>query len=178
MLKTNWMPILVLATAVLVQSGVAAAQADFGQIRRLAAEGQVGAALESLDLLLAGPVESAAVRAEARFLRGLLLVQAGDVRAAGQAFAELVEQYPAFPEPYNNLAVLEASEGNYETARKLLLAALEQQPGYAVALENLGDLYVKMAADAYQRARALEPDLPAVPDKLRMVQRMFPDEGG
>ena len=40
-----------------------------------------------------------------------------------QVFTGLTEDYPELPEPYNNLAVLYAQQGDYEKARDALEAA-------------------------------------------------------
>ena len=43
--------------------------------------------------------------------------------------------------------------GQLDRADEALQSALRINPAYATALENLGDLRVRQAADAYQRAR-------------------------
>ena len=112
-------------------------------------------------------------RVRARFLKGLLLLQAGDSRNASRVFSALTEDYPRFPQPYNNLAAIQAAEGDYDAAERTLRRALDASPGYVKGLENLGDLYLKMAADAYQRALALDPQADGVPDKADAVARLF-----
>jgi len=67
-------------------------------------------------------------------------------------YTKLTEDYPEFPEPYNNLAVLYASQKQYERARMALEMAIQAHPSYATAYENLGDLYAKLASQAYGKA--------------------------
>jgi len=56
------------------------------------------------------------------------------------------------PEPYNNLAVLLAAQGRIDRARDLLETALRHDPSYAVAHENLGDVFLRLAQREYERA--------------------------
>ena len=67
----------------------------------------------------------------------------------------LIQEFPELPEPYNNLGVLLAAQGNYEAAAEALLTALQARPNYKVALQNLGDLYTALAQQAYFKAKAL-----------------------
>ena len=54
---------------------------------------------------------------QARFLKGVLETEQGRTDAAIAVFRALIEDYPELPEPYNNLAVLLAQKGEYESAR-------------------------------------------------------------
>ena len=83
--------------------------------------------------------------AQARFVRGLALVRLNRIEQAIRVFADLTRDYPQLPEPYNNLAVLYAQQGDYERARDALEAALATHPSYATAHENLGDIYAALA---------------------------------
>ena len=67
---------------------------------------------------------------------------------------QLTRDYPELAEPYNNLAVLHAASGHLEKAREALETALRLDPGYATARENLGDVYLRLAASAYEQAAA------------------------
>ena len=58
----------------------------------------------------------------------------------------MLGDYPELPEPHNNLAVLYAQKGDYELARDELEAAIGAAPDYAIAYENLGDIYARLAA--------------------------------
>ena len=63
-----------------------------------------------------------------------------------------------------------AAAGRYELARGLLQRSLEVQPSYVTAYENLGDLYVSMAADAYQRGLKLAPGSTPLQSKLTLAR--------
>ena len=77
-----------------------------------------------------------------RFLKGVMLADSqAHGRGAWPSSLSLNEDYPELPEPYNNLAVLYAGQGDYDKARAALEAAVRGNPGYATAYENLGDVY-------------------------------------
>ncbi len=90
----------------------------------------------------------------ARFLRGLILIEQRQPDAAIVAFNELAMEQPELPEPHNNLAVLYAARGDYDKARDALQSALLANPNDAIAHENLGDIYVRLAQRSYERAIA------------------------
>jgi tetratricopeptide (TPR) repeat protein len=56
------------------------------------------------------------------------------------------------PEPYNNLAAIAASQDKWIEARDYLELALKLRPSYAIASANLGELYVRLGAQAYEEA--------------------------
>jgi Flp pilus assembly protein TadD len=62
--------------------------------------------------------------AQARFLRGVVEAEQGKLDAAAAIFLGLVADYPELPEPWNNLAVIHAQKGDYESARQALESAL------------------------------------------------------
>ena len=107
-----------------------------------------------------------------RFVRGVILSDMNDNDGARAAFQQLTEDFPELPEPYNNLAVLYAADGQLERARAALELALLARPDYATAHENMGDVYLQMAADAYQRASTLQPTNRAVSNKLALAREM------
>ena len=113
--------------------------------------------------------------AQARFLKGLILTQQNKPTDAISVFAALTNDYPELPEPYNNLAVLYANQGQYDKARQALEMAIRTHPSYATAHENLGDIYAKMASQAYDRALKLDNGNAATQTKLAMIQDLFGD---
>ncbi|MDJ0889690.1 MAG: tetratricopeptide repeat protein [Gammaproteobacteria bacterium] len=142
---------------------------ELGTIRSLMEDGQLATARERLDAFMAQHPQDT----DARFLKGLLLVKAGRTEDAVEVFAELAREFPELPEPHNNLAVLYAADGNYEQARESLLVAINTHPSYATAHENLGDLYAKMAAAAYDSALALDEGNRGAQAKLALVNELF-----
>ncbi len=82
----------------------------------------------------------------------------------------LVADFPELPEVHNNLAVLHAARGNLDLAKTELELAIAASPEYAPAIENLGDVYARLAARQYERAIALEKGKGAAPAKLKLVR--------
>ncbi len=110
---------------------------------------------------------------QGRFLRGLLLIEEQKQTEAIQVFQELTEEFPDRPEPFNNLAVLYAEQGQLEKARDVLIRAINSRPGYATARENLGDIYAKLAAQSYRKALQVNRDNSVTEAKLALVRNLF-----
>ena len=98
---------------------------------------------------------------QARLLHGVLLAREERVDEAIDVFEALRLEHPAMPEPYNNLAVLHATQGRLEHARAALLAAIERQPDFAAAYANLSGVYARLADRALRRAAELGAGAPA-----------------
>ncbi len=126
-------------------------------------------ALAKLDVLLAErPREP-----QARFLKGMVQTEEGHVEAAIATFASLTEDYPELPEPWNNLAVLRAQKGEYESARVALETAVKSAPDWGVAHENLGDIYARLAAAEYDRAAKLDKGNKSAAAKLTLARELL-----
>ena len=69
----------------------------------------------------------------------------------------VLADFPELPEPRNNLAVLYAQKGEYALARDELERAVQTAPDYAVAHENLGDVYARLAEAEYEKTVASAP---------------------
>lgn len=142
-------------------------------IKQLLREAQYEKALPRLNSFLQENPE----HAEARFLQGLALAEAGRAEDAQEVFLGLTEDYPDLPEPHNNLAVLYAAKGDYAMARNSLIHAITNRPNYATAHENLGDIYARMAGIAYGKALELDADNQTARVKLAMVRELFSERG-
>ena len=105
-----------------------------------------------------------------RFWQGYLYEQLGQPELAQQVYLNLTQEYPELAEPHNNLGVLYAAQGDYARAKTLLEAALRANPNYAVAQENLGDVLLNLARQAYERALALDPKQRGLTQKLERLQ--------
>ena len=51
--------------------------------------------------------------------------------------------------------------------------AIRTHPSYAIAHENLGDIYARMANQSYARAQQLEPDNAQLGPKMALVRDVF-----
>lgn len=108
-----------------------------------------------------------------RFLSGVILKQRGDLASARETFTALTRDFPELPEPYNNLAVLEAAEGRLAEARQTLEMAIRLHPAYATAHRNLGDVLLRMAADSYRNALLHGGGSPQDVQHLQSVERLL-----
>lgn len=159
------------AIAVCLSLALAAtAQTDeLQEAQQLLKQGQTDRALERVDHYL----KSRPKDARGRFLRGILLAEQNKSNDAIRVFNDLTRDYPELPEPYNNLAVLYASQGQYDKARGALEQAIRTHPSYATAHENLGDIYAKLASQAYDKALQLDKGNQAAQTKLNLIKDLF-----
>ena len=94
--------------------------------------------------------------AQWRYLEALLKAEIGmslkNKDILGNAiflFERLTEEFPELPEPYNNLAVLYDKMGQEQKAIDSFKLAILNNPDYALAYENLADLYLFLARETY-----------------------------
>src|SRR5256714_8480122 len=139
---------------------------ELQDIDALVKKGQHAKALERVDQYLAQKPRDA----KGRFIKGLILAEQNKSAEAIEVFAALSRDYPELPEPYNNLAVIYASQGQYEKARTSLERSIRTHPSYATAYENLGDVYAKLASQAYDKALQLDSSNTAAQNKLSLVR--------
>ena len=167
----NRIPLLALATALLMVSQVQPVFAanSYEDASKLFKQGNYAGAMERVETVIAANPRDA----RARFLKGLILTEQNKPVEAIKVFTALTEDYPELPEPYNNLAVLYASQGQYDKARNSLEMAIRTHPSYAIAHENLGDVYAKMASEAYDKALQLDRSNAAAQTKLAMIKDLF-----
>jgi tetratricopeptide (TPR) repeat protein len=115
--------------------------------------------------------------AQGRFLKGLIFTEQKKTAEAIQIFTGLTEDFPELPEPYNNLAVLYASQGNYDKAKAALELAIHTHPSYSTAYENLGDIYAQLARRSYDKVLQLDKTNTSAQSKLAMVKDLFTPPG-
>jgi tetratricopeptide (TPR) repeat protein len=149
--------------------GFAAARADELQdANKFLKAGQHREALASVNKALATKPRDP----QARFLKAVILTEQGNTREAIDIFTRLTQDFPELPEPYNNLAVIHASQGQYEKARIALEQSIRTHPSYATAYENLGDVYAKLASQAYDKALQLDKTNTGAQNKLSLVREI------
>jgi len=163
-----------IAMAASLHSGFVFAD-EYTDINRLVKAGQNAEALNRADQYLATKPRDP----QMRFLKGVILAETGKTSDAVGVFVKLTEEFPELPEPYNNLAVLYAAQSQFDKARVALEMAIRTNPSYATAHENLGDVYAKLASQAYSKALQLDGSNAAVPPKLALIRNLFaPDAKG
>jgi tetratricopeptide (TPR) repeat protein len=136
--------------------------------QKLLKNGQHREALERVNKALAAKPRDP----QARFLKGVILTDQGNAREAIDIFTRLTQDFPDLPEPYNNLAVIYAGQGQYERARVTLEQSIRTHPSYATAYENLGDVYAKLASQAYDKALQLDKSNTGAQNKLSLVREI------
>jgi tetratricopeptide (TPR) repeat protein len=162
--------VLLALAALGIGGSLAWAQADeYAEVNRLVRAGQFNEALYKADQYLVGKPRDP----QMRFLKGVIQTESGKNTEAIATFARLTEDYPELPEPYNNLAVLYAGQSQFDKARAALEMAIRTNPSYATAHENLGDVYAKLASQAYSKALQLDGSNPAVAPKLSLIRNLF-----
>ncbi|BCK86843.1 hypothetical protein MIZ01_0609 [Sideroxyarcus emersonii] len=159
----------VAALGILLAIAIPAQADDLQDANKLFKQGQNAQALEKVNAFLATKPKDA----QGRFLKGLIFAEQGNTADAITVFNGLTEDYPELPEPYNNLAVLYAGQGQYEKAKNELEMAIRTHPSYATAHENLGDIYAKMASQAYDRALQLDKGNTNTQTKLALIRELF-----
>lgn len=156
-------------TGLLAALQIAPALADeTADVSKLLRAGQHAEALSKADAFLAQKPRDA----QMRFLKGVILTEQNKQTEAITQFTKLTEDFPELPEPYNNLAVLFASSGQYDKARAALDMAIRTNPSYATAYENLGDVHAKLASQAYDKALQLDSGNSAAKSKLTLLRTL------
>jgi tetratricopeptide (TPR) repeat protein len=149
---------------------VSAAHADdYADVSRLMRAGQFPEALAKVDQYLATKPRDP----QMRFFKGVIQTETGKANEAIATFTKITEDYPELPEPYNNMAVLYAGQSQFDKARAALEMAIRTNPSYATAHENLGDVYARLASQAYSKALQLDGGNAAVPPKLALIRNLF-----
>jgi len=158
---------LLVAAAALSMS--AAHADDYADVSRLMRAGQYAEAMAKVDQYLASKPRDP----QMRFFKGVIQTETGKTNEAIATFTKITEDYPELPEPYNNMAVLYAGQSQFDKARAALEMAIRTNPSYATAHENLGDVYARLASQAYSKALQLDGGNAAVPPKLALIRNLF-----
>jgi tetratricopeptide (TPR) repeat protein len=166
-------PIASACLAIGLLAATAAYADDYANVNRLLRAGQLAEANTKADAYLATKPRDA----QMRFFKGVILTEQGKPNDAISVFTKLTEEYPELPEPYNNLAVLYASQSQFDKARAALEMAIRTNPSYATAHENLGDVYAKLASQAYSKALQLDSTNSGVQPKLGLIRELFTPKG-
>jgi Flp pilus assembly protein TadD len=144
-----------------------AAQADeYSDVNQLIRAGKLSEAETKVERFLAAKPRDI----QMQFIKAGIQRDTGRLAEATATFTRLTEEHPELPEPHNNLAAIYAGQGQYEKARTELEMAIRTNPGYATAYENLGDVYAKLASQAYCQALKLDGNNADVRSKLTGIR--------
>jgi tetratricopeptide (TPR) repeat protein len=106
------------------------------------------------------------------FLKAVTQTRLEEKDHAIKTYNILIERFPKLPEPYNNLAVLYAEQNKLVEAKEILEKALKTNNSYSIAHINLGDVYTRMASEAYRKAFELNKS-PVANNKLQLINELF-----
>ena len=142
---------------------------DYSEVNRLIGAQQFPEALAQVDKYLASKPRDP----QMRFLKSTVQSQTGNTSEAIITLTQITEDYPELPEPYNNLAVLYAGQGQLDKARTSLEMAIRINPRYATAHENLGDVQTRLASQSYSRAQQINPGNAGLAPKLTLLKQLL-----
>ena len=108
---------LILLSCIAASWPFSAARADaVSDVQALFRTGDKNLAFQRADEAIAANPRDARMR----FVKGVMLAEAGRSAEAQAVFERLNEEFPELPEPHNNLAVLYAAQGEWQKARQAL----------------------------------------------------------
>lgn len=157
----------VLSTLFILSASLSQAS-EVDDIAKLAGSDKPAALLKLDQLLTKNPKNF-----EGRLLRGIILGQQGKTEEAITLFTQLSKENPKSPIPLNNLAVIYAGQKDYAKALSTLEAVKALDGNYPIVHLNIGDIYVEMAADAYNQLLQIKPDFKPAQAKLGMVNKII-----
>ena len=105
-----------------------------------------------------------------RFWRARLLEQLQQADEALETYLALAQDYPELPEVQNNLGVMLAAKGRVDEARAAFEHALRNNPNYATAHENLGDIFLHLAQRSYDNALRLSDITQSITVKITALE--------
>ena len=153
----------------LLPSFVAFAESNIDEIKILLKNGKYSSA----ESVVHKSIENDSNNPELLFYKGIIETNIGKSNQAIDTFRHLTERFPNLPEPFNNLAVLYAEKGQYTLAKEILEQAIKTNPSYLTAHINLGDIFTKMASEAYNNALEIDNSNNIAITKLSMITQLF-----
>jgi tetratricopeptide (TPR) repeat protein len=163
----NWLTLMACCTLLTLSNG---AKADiYTEVNALVQSSQWQPAL----VLAESRLKTTPTDPQMRLLLSHIQTGLGQTQAAMDTLRALTLSFPELPEPHNNLAALLARANRHDEALLSLQAAIQARPDYALALENMGDLYVALAARAYGQALNLSPQLKRLQTKQAITQQVL-----
>jgi len=88
-------------------------------------------------------------------------------------YIQLAQDYPELPEVQNNLGVMLAALGKIDEAKAAFEHALLNNPNYATAYENLGDVQLHLALRSLQKAQSLGGASRSLNNKIQSLQPLL-----
>ena len=164
-----YLPALIMTIILIVISVNSLAQNNLEEIKLLLKNGKYVRA----EKLISDSIKVKPNNPELLFYKGIIETNIGKNDAAINTFRNLTERFPELPEPFNNLAVLYAEKGQFKLAKEILEQAIKTNPSYLTAHINLGDIFTKMASEAYNKALEIDKSNNIAITKLSMITQLF-----
>mgnify|MGYP000166752699 FL=1 len=163
-------PLISFALSCALMALSAGARADlYSDVNRLIQSGQLEKALQQVEQRL----KTAPTDPQMRLLLSRIQDAQGQTQAAMDTLQGLTQSFPELAEPHNNLAALLARENRHADALISLQAAIKARPDYAIALENMGDVYAALASAAYGKALQITPNQRRIQAKQQTIDQML-----
>src|SRR6266853_899936 len=93
-------------------------------------------------------------------------------RLAVPLFALVISALPVSADELQDIDRL-LKQGQHEKARQQLEMSIRTHPSYATAYENLGDVYTKLASQAYDKALQFDSSNAAAKNKLSLIRDLM-----
>jgi Flp pilus assembly protein TadD len=123
------------------------------EVQKVMGQRKWGLALEQIDTYL----QERPRDPQMRFWRARLLEQLQRGDEALVVYEGLAQDYPELAEVQNNLGVMYAARGNLGQAKLAFENALRNNPSYATAHENMGDILLHLARQSFAKSAELDP---------------------
>lgn len=163
-------PLISFALSCALMALSAGARADiYSDVNRMIQSGQLDKAQQQVDLRL----KTAPTDPQMRLLLSRIQDAQGQTQAAMDTLQGLTQSFPELAEPHNNLAALLARENRHADALVSLQAAIKARPDYAIALENMGDVYAALASMSYGQALQITPNQRRIQAKQLSIDQML-----
>jgi Flp pilus assembly protein TadD len=133
--------------------------------RRLLQEGRIDEALSAVE----GELRQRPRDGQLLLLKGAALSSGNRQNEAIKVFRRMIEEKIEEASAFNNLAVIYAGRGEFESARTALEWAVRSKPDYGTAHHNLGNVYANLASMSYKRALQLDRSDHSLPAKLAQL---------
>ena len=160
---------LLVVSILLMFTNILIAESNTEKIKLLLKQGKY----ENAESIIKETIEYNLNNPEILFYRGIIQTNLGKTNQAIDTFRDLTERFPELPEPFNNLAVLYAEKGQFRLAKEILEQAIKTNPSYLTAHINLGDIFTKMASEAYNKAIEIDKANNIAITKLSMITQLF-----
>lgn len=110
-----------------------------------------------------------------QYQRGIAQMEAGELREAVATFSDIIRRKPAFAEAWNKRATLFYMMGLMDLSLQDCAQVIQRNPNHFGALSGYGQIYLgkgdlEQAATYFERALAINPNLPGAASAVHMLR--------